>query len=141
MDASGTGRLTAGEYMLMYGCCIAFVKALPLHSIGWAKVRRKGEEGGGRGHVLVYGCCIAFVKALPLHSIGWAKVRRKGEGQAGAGSAALRRSRAASHGRALGLVGRVEVCACAAGINGMGHARVTQQGSARIEVQGCETCA
>jgi hypothetical protein len=37
MDATGLGRLSASDFALLYVCCIAFVKALPLHSIGWRK--------------------------------------------------------------------------------------------------------
>jgi hypothetical protein len=39
MDGSGLGRLTPSEYGVLYLCCMAFVKTLPLASIGWKKVR------------------------------------------------------------------------------------------------------
>jgi hypothetical protein len=38
MDATGMGRLSPLEFLGLYACCIAFVKLLPLWSIGLVKV-------------------------------------------------------------------------------------------------------
>jgi hypothetical protein len=44
MDAAGMGRLSPQEFGLLYGCCIAFVKLLPLYSIGWRRLLAKPRK-------------------------------------------------------------------------------------------------